>query len=335
MVSRAKIAVILAAHGEAETTRFLENYRVSRHTLAHASRVMPIAKPLQRAIAVTSSLKKMLRARTDAHSSPQNRITRDQAAALQQHLNASCSPELFDCDVYAAFAASHPYVENIIEETRHCDGQVIVSMAPVDTSLSCGLLCSFLALSRQPEELAGIKVLSRFWDDERIYSIYLDHLFEKSSGRAAIKDEKRILLLLFHGTLVADAKGNAPQFHTGLDATRCFALRLQQLMQSDSRNPYGRIMTVYLNHNVGGEWTKPSFEDICTSLRNESDLSVDLFACGYFADGNETIHRAAELMTLSSVSDATSIPCLNSTLPFTDYLTSKVIDAARQIMSLR
>ena len=335
MAQRAKIAVILAAHGEAETTRFMENYRVSRHTLAHASRVMPIARSLQRAISVTSSLKKMLRARADAQCSPQNRITRDQAAALQQHLDASCAEELFDCEVHAAFAASHPYVEQIIDETRPCEGQVIVSMAPVDTTLSCGQLCSFLALSRRPEELAGIKVLSRFWDDERLYSIYRDHLFEKSSGRAAIGAEKRILLLLFHGTLVADAKGNAPRFNTGLDATRCFAWRLQQLIKADSRNPYGRIMAVYLNHKVGGEWTKPSFEEICASLRSERDLSVDLFACGYFADGNETIHRATELIALSSVRDATLIPCLNSTPSFTEYLTLKVIDAAKQIMSLR
>ncbi len=58
MAPREKIAVILAAHGEAETTRFIENYRVARHTLAHAALVMPIPKPVQRAIAVTSSAEK-------------------------------------------------------------------------------------------------------------------------------------------------------------------------------------------------------------------------------------------------------------------------------------
>jgi ferrochelatase len=335
MAPRAKIAVILAAHGEAETTRFAENYRVTRQTLAHAAQVMPIAVPLQRAIAVTSSLKKMLRARTDAHCSPQNRITRDQAAALQEHLDVSCATELFDCEVHAAFAVSFPYVERVLEETRDRDGQVIISMAPVDTSLSCGLLCSYLAISRQPDELGKVKVLSRFWDDDRLYSIYLDHLFEKCAGQVADRDEKRILLLLFHGTLVLDAQGNAPQFRTGLDATRRFARRLQQLILADSRSPYGRVMTVYLNHNVGGEWTKPSFEETCTMLRGERALSLDLFAPGYFSDGNETIHRAAELTALPSVLDAKLIPCVNSTPLFTAWLTSRVINAAKQILSLR
>ena len=335
MRPRAKIAVILAAHGEAETTRFMENYRVTRQTLAHASQVMPIAGALQRAIAVSSSLKKLFRARSDAQCSPQNRITRDQAVALQHHLDASSFAERFEFDVYAAFSASFPSVEHIIEETRHGDGQVIVSMAPVDTSLSCGLICSYLAHSRKPEELGKVKVLSRFWTDERLYSIYCDHLLAERFCRVALNDEKRILMLLFHGTLVTDARGNAPHFLTGLDATRCFARRLQHLIEGDSRNPYGRIMTAYLNHNVGGEWTKPSFEESCTMLRNERTPSVDLFACGYFADGNETIHRAAELRALSSVREAALIPCVNSTPAFTGYLTSKVIAAAQQIISVR
>ncbi len=129
-------------------------------------------------------------------------------------------------------------------------------------------------------------------------------------------------------------KGETPHFRTGLDATRCFAQRLQQLIQADSRNPYGRVMTVYLNHNVGGEWTKPSFEETCTILRKERALNVDLFAPGYFSDGNETIHRAAELKALASVEKAALIPCVNSAPAFTAWLSSRVLDAARQILSM-
>ncbi len=87
MQPKKKIAVILAAHGEAETTRFMENYRVTRQTLAHASRVMPIPGSLQMTIAVTSSLKKLIRSRTNAACSPHNSITREQVGALQQLLD--------------------------------------------------------------------------------------------------------------------------------------------------------------------------------------------------------------------------------------------------------
>lgn len=334
MRARETIAVILAAHGEAETTRFMENYRVARHTLAHAALVMPIPKPVQRAIALTSSLKKKLRATAETQASPQNSITRDQAAALQRHLDRSAASEHVAFKVHAAFSASPPYVEQLIEQTRPCDRQIIVSMAPVDSSLSCGLLCSYLAHTRKSEELGKVKVLSRFWNDEQLYAIYCDHLFENNSATPLPIDAKRTLLLLFHGTLVTDTKGNPPRFRTGLDETRHFASHLRQLIEKDPRNPYGRVEIVYLNHNVGGEWTKPSFEESCAMLRQERVGSVDLFAGGYFSDGNETIHRAAELSAAASVMDVKSISCVNSTPAFTAWLTTRVIDAARQLQGL-
>ncbi|MEI7787263.1 MAG: ferrochelatase [Chlorobiaceae bacterium] len=334
-----KIAVILAAHGEAETTRFMENYRVTSQTLAHASQVMPIPRMLQKTIAVTSSIKKLIRSRTNPECSPHNQITRDQVEALQHSLDASPSAELFDFKVHAAFSAAPPYVEQVIERTRLCDGQVIVSMSPIDNTLSCGQLCSCLAASRSPDELGKVKVLSRFWSDERLYSIYGDYLFNNSyqhyRAQSAEKDQSKLLLLLFHGTLVKDAKGDPPLFRTGREETMKFSERLQEVLQGDPRNPYGRIMTVYLNHNVGGEWTRPSFEEITAMLATESSLTVDLFGCGYFADGNETIHRVEALLHSSSVRAARSIPCLNCTPAFTDYLATRVTDAARQIMIWR
>lgn len=339
MPTKEKIAVILAAHGEAETNRFRENYRVTLRTLEHASQVMPIPSLLQHSIAVSSSLKKIIRARTDPRCSPQNSITRNQAASLQHYLDASSSPDCPDFEVHAAFSASPPYAESIIEETRDCAGQIIISMAPVDSSLSCGLLCSWLKSSRNPEKLGNVRVLSRFWADEQLHRLYLDHLFQSGchnpKDQPALRDEERLLLLLFHGTLVSNDKGEVPPFRTGLEGTLGFAERLGNLILGDSRNPYVRIMTVYLNHDVGGTWTTPSFSEICSQLQKESSLRVDLFAGGYFSDGNETIRRADELRSLTSVKDAAIIPCLNSSPQFIAYLGDRVIRAATQITRLR
>jgi ferrochelatase len=336
---RHKIAVILAAHGEAETNRFLENYRVTSKTLAHVAEVLPMPYPLRQVIAASSSLKKLLRVRCANPGSPQNRITRDQAAALQQYLDASTSADRFSFEVHAAFSASPPYVEHIIDRTRQFDGQVIVSMAPVDTSISCGLLCSWLAASRKSDELAKVRVLSRFWDDEMLYFIYCNHLFESVSRvrrrPSALKENKRVLLLLFHGTLVADMNGNAPLFRSGLEETICMADRLRQAILSDSRNDYESVMVAYLNHDTGGTWTTPSFSEICASFSQEKGIMVDLFGCGYFADGNETIHRAGELRRSSSSIDTAIIPCINSSSSFIDYLASRITRAAVQITMLQ
>ncbi len=333
MAQKEKIAVILAAHGEAETAGFMENYRVTRQTLAHASQIMPIPVSLQRFIAVSSSVKKRFRARSGWQGSPHNQHTREQANALQLDLDASQLAERFRFEVHAAFSVAPPFVEQLIEATRSSFAQVIVSMSPVDNTLTCGQLCAYLASSREPGELRSVKVLSRFWQDERLLSVYCDHLFAHTPPRAGVGREQRILLLLFHGTLVADAKGQAPRFRNGLEESRSFASRLQRTIAADPRNPYGRIMTAYLNHEVGGEWSQPSFEAVCTMLQQERAARVELFGCGYFADGNETIGRAGELMLAAPVKEALSIPCINSSPAFSRYLASRVSDAAEQMMS--
>jgi ferrochelatase len=339
MIRKEKIAVILAAHGEAETNHFIENYRVTSKTLAHVSRVMPIPLPLQKVIALSSSLKKRFGAPVTHVGSPQNRITREQALALQQHFDQSKGVGPFSFDVHAAFSASPPYIDHLIDSTRNYDGQVIVSMAPVDTSISCGLICSGLATSLKGEELAKVRVISRFWDDEQLCSIYCNHLFETNARNvrtpSAIPEDKQVLLLLFHGTLVTDVKGDLPLFRTGLDETTGLAARLRRAILSDSRNRYGKVIVVYLNHDVGGKWTSPSFAEVCAMLRQESGLSVDLFGCGYFSDGNETIHRLDELTDSLNVTDAAIIPSINTFPSFIDYLASRVTIAARQITGFR
>ncbi|NTW70285.1 MAG: ferrochelatase [Chlorobiaceae bacterium] len=338
MPPKEKIAVILAAHGEAETNRFRENYRVTLRTLEHASQVMPIPSLLQHSIAASSSLKKIIRARTDPRCSPQNSITRNQAAALQHYLDRYSSPDCPDFEVHAAFSASYPSVESLIEKSRHYAGQIIVSMAPVDSSLSCGLLCSWLKSSIDPAELGKIKVISRLWDDDQLHQVYLNHLFgssvEAANGHSVTKDDNRLLLLLFHGTLVTDMNGEIPSFQTGLEGTLNFAERLRSLILRDSRNPYGRVMAVYLNHDVGGTWTQPSFSEICLQLQKENSLSADLFAGGYFSDGNETIRRADELRSTTMVKAASLIPCVNCSEEFISLLASRVVTAAHQITVL-
>ncbi len=335
MALRRKIAVILVAHGEAETTRFRENYRVMSKTLLHASQIMPLPVPLQKAIAISSSFKKVLSAFSQPQCSPQNRITREQAAALQRHLDESPPSEQFDFEVHAAFSASPPYAERVIDTTRQCDGQVMVSMAPVDTTLSCGLLCSWLNASLQGSELAKVRVLSQFWDDEHLYPLYCDHLFQSAAPTPHPKpDGRRILVLLFHGTLVADEKGNPPVFQTGREGAITLARRFSAAVLSDPRNIYSEVLPAYLNHDFGGKWTSPSFEELCVSLRDAHNASADIFGCGFFSDGNEIIRRADELKQLTPVKDASVISCVNSSPQFISYLARRVSDAAHQIIGL-
>ena len=47
-------------------------------------------------------------------------------------------------------------------------------------------------------------------------------------------------------------RGAVPEFRTGLLETVVLAEQLSGLIGQDERHPYGRIMTAFLNHDVGG-----------------------------------------------------------------------------------
>lgn len=333
-----KVAVILAAHGEAETGRFAENYRVSRHTLAHASGVMHIPLLLQHVISLRVSLKKKMSSGGVAQGSPQNMRTREQARILQQHLDSHPLSSDVVFDVSAAFSASVPYAHSAIDAALGHDGLVIVPMAPIDNSMSCGRICDYLAATCRREELHRVRVVGRHWNDEGLYPALIEHLFRHSrallqtvgndvNGRAG-----NLLVLLFHGTLVSDRHGRQPKFRTGAEETAAFAARLKSFIERDERNPWGRIEIAYLNHQVGGRWTTPSFEEVCTACGGFGARHVSVFAAGYFSDGNETLYRAACLADTLPDADVTSIPCLNDSPAFASWLCGRVANAATQIL---
>lgn len=328
-----RVAVVLVAHGEAETAGFIENYRVALHTLRRASGIIPVPPPLQYFISFSSSLKKRLAGRRSG--SPQNPLTRAQAKGLQAYLDRyarAASPDL-SFEVMASFSASEPYVEDSIEKTRTFDARILVPMAPIDNALSCGVLCDHLAGSCTPDELARTRVVGRLWRDAELHRACLDHLFGSAGNRVAAPDEKSVLMLLCHGTLVEDRYGEAPSFRTGYEESLEFSDRLASLIADDPRNRWGRVMTAFLNHDVGGRWSEPSFEEACRMIDGQGYRQVSLFAAGYFSDGNETIHRSGLLAASKPDIRVETIPCLNDAPAFISCLAGKVVAATRQILA--
>ncbi len=330
-MSLRKIAVILVAHGEAETAGFFDNFSMTRHTLAHASEVMTIPGPLQLFISVVSGLKNSIRFRRAGYVSPQNALTRKQAAAVARQL--MLHPEKGDLafEVFPAFSATPPFLEAVAGSTRHYDAHIMLYMAPVENSLNCGSICSYLKENHSAEALATTRVVSRFWRDKRLVDVCLDHVF-RHVGRNVGGDTRRsALVLAFHGTLVADAGGTPPSFHNGLEETMGFAGSLRKAFLSDRRNFFREIHVSFLNHDVGGEWTTPSLEETLETLKNNNTNHVALFSAGYFSDGNETILKIKEALGKSGIEDISHIPCLNDSDAFIGYLADRIVAAVKQM----
>lgn len=328
------IAVIIVAHGEAETAGFMDNFSMTRHTLAHASEVMTIPAPLQFLISLSAALKNSSKFRRINYVSPHNSLTRKQVFGVSNELLQHPGKGDLSFRVFPAFSATPPFLEEVIENTRHYDAQIILYMSPVENRLNCGSICDYLKKVYKEKELASVKVVSRFWQEKQLLEVYRNHIFLHVKHDSGIDVHKQVLVLAFHGTLVADTKGAPPPFHTGLEETRAFAEALRISVKSDARNPFEQVIVSYLNHDVGGKWTSPSLEQTLDRLKTDNTGHVALFSAGYFAEGNETILRAREALERSGIATTTYIPCVNDSDAFIEFLSGRIISAARQIMNL-
>lgn len=314
-----RIAVILVAHGEAETEGFFENFSMIRHTLAHAGEVMKLPRSLQLLVSLVGGMKNRVTFRAQKYRSPQNRITRQQASQLQEKLNRVVMPQQINFKVYSAFHVTPPFVQDIVEQTSGHDLQLLVSLSPIDNQLTSGNL---QRLSDRYSHVNGQRhpvVVHGFWKDDALWKVYLDHLFSREKNVTG-----SVLVLAFHGTLVKDTRGEVPTFHTGLQEMEEMGSALRNAILVDPRNSYESIEIAYLNHDVGGTWTKPSLGESLKVLSSRGARDVDIFSCGYFSDGTETILYAQKEAAASAVKSIRFFPCINDSEAFADFLAEKV-----------
>lgn len=309
-----RIRVVLAAHGEAESAGLAENFHVGRRTLAHAAEVMRLPAPLRLMICAVGAVRKRL---TGGSGSPHNANTRMQAAALQKQL--SDDPDV-GYHVEVAFASALPCLDNVLGMPGDVDRQLLMSMIPTDSRLSCGLICHPL-LSTAPVTRERTTVMARLWDTPELIAIHCAHIAEHFPQRAA--DESCCLVLVLHGTVVRDERGNTPGYHTGANEKTAYAEALRTALLAMPGRPWQRIEIAYLNHGVGGQWSSPTLPELLSQLGAEGVHSVVAYACEHLVDGSETV-QLPELLAAGAVPETHRLPCLNASPLFIDFVAARV-----------
>ncbi len=335
MSGKIRIAVILAAHGEAETARFAGNFSMTRRTLAHAAEEVPIPASLRLFISFLSGLRNSKAFRRIGYVSPHNDITRRQARAVAEELGRHAGSGGVSFEVFPAFSVTPPFIEEVFEKTRSFDARVMLSLSPVENRFTCGSLCSQLRQTFSGDELAAARVVSRFWQDGSLCNLYRDHVFAHCFGGNGPQLARPALILAFHGTLVKDGRGRPPSFHTGFEETQEFASLLKLSFEADARSRFRQVEIAYLNHDIGGEWSAPGLEEVLDGLKKRRVTEVALFAAGYFADGNETLVRARSMLEESGLERTVFIPCVNDSPAFCGFLTERIVAASRQAVAWR
>jgi ferrochelatase len=309
-----RVRVILAAHGEAETAGFAENFRVSHRTLKHAAEVMRLPAPLRLAICFLGALRKRIRG---AGGSAHNLNTRCQARALEAALGEEDGMRY---RVQAAFASAPPYLEELVSVQGDAERRLVLSMIPTDSRLACGLVCHSL-LNAPPSVRQGTTVLARLWEAPDFIVLQCEHIGAHFPQTA--RSGPCCLVLVMHGTVVRDERGAAPGFHTGAAEKDAYGRALSSRLMARSDRPWQRVEIAYLNHAVGGEWSSPTLPELLARLAAEGVHSAVAYACEHLVDGGETLGLPA-VLAASPVPETHLLPSLNTASPFTDFLASRV-----------
>jgi ferrochelatase len=312
-----RVRVILAAHGEAETAGFAENFRVSHRTLKHAAQVMRLPAPLRLAICLLGALRKRI---GGAGGSVHNLNTRRQAQALERALGG-------DGDVryraQEAFASASPYLEDLVGVPDDADQQLLLSMIPTDSRLACGLACHSL-LDAPASVRERTTVLARLWENPDFIALQCEHIAAHFPQTA--QGGPCCLVLVMHGTVVRDERGAAPGFHTGVAEKDAYGKALSSRLMTRPARRWQRVEIAYLNHGVGGEWSSPTLSALLARLAAEGVHSAVAYACEHVVEGGETAGLPA-VLAASPVRETHQLPSLNASAPFTDFLAARVRQA--------
>lgn len=312
----AGLEVILAAHGEAETPGFLEQWRVGHRTLAHSAEVMSLPAPLRWLICTLGALRKRF---SGAPGSPHNAHTRAQAAALATKLEAAVATPVA---VRAAFASAEPSVEALISGPSPAGRRIFLSMMPSDSRLACGLVCH--ALARTGARPGQARVLARLWDDPDFIALNASHVRAHCAPGGGAELSTTALVLALHGTLVRDHRGRAPSFHAGLAEKSQFASALQAALMAQANAPWREVVPAYLNHDVAGSWTQPTVGAVLEDLHRRGFERVVVFPCDFLVEGSEIIGSLAATLAAGPIARTRLVPCLNDSPDFIDYLAARV-----------
>ncbi|MEE4186418.1 MAG: ferrochelatase [Gammaproteobacteria bacterium] len=313
-----RIRVILAAHGEAESAGLTENFQVGRRTLGHAAEVMRLPAPLRLAICAAAAVRKRL---AGGSGSPHNANTRQQAAALEQVLQADATASYH---VEAAFASALPCLDDVVGTPGDADQQLLLSMIPTDSRLSCGLICHPL-LATSAATRARTTVMARLWDAPELIAIHCAHIAEHFPRLDPAKSN--CLALILHGTVMRDERGRTPDYHTGAAEKTAYAEALRAALLAVPERPWQRVAIAYLNHGVGGEWSSPTLPELLSELGAAGVDSVVGYACEHLVDGGETVDLPT-VLAAGPVPETHRLPCLNASPAFIEFLAARVRAAA-------
>jgi protoporphyrin/coproporphyrin ferrochelatase len=329
-----RYGVVLVTYGEVEKLAIRTLVPCSRKIVQVVTRqIVKLPKAMIYALGDYRTIKHYIDWKINRYRSRLVAINRSQKEGVSRELARSerLASMGVGVEVEEAYYFVPPYLETVLERFRErLDGVVVVPMIPVESAFSCGVACQ-MAIDVYGEALPGrVRVMHGLWKHKGLHDIYLDHLFGSvRDGKLLGGQRKPALVLVIHGTIVRNRKGNPPSVFTGLEETYEFFRAMRERILGDPRNMFGDVRLGCLNHTAGGEWTSDTVEKALGEFVQEGYDAVAMFPFGYFADNSETDYEARMLLEASGIGLRQYIPCINESPGFSAWLATLVEEQVR------
>jgi ferrochelatase len=328
-VKARRYSVVLVTYGEVEELTPRSLWPSSRKIVQVVTRqIVTLPKFMIYALGDFRSTRHYIDWKLNRYRSRLVEINRAQTKGVARELqqNERLAEAGIAIEVVEAYYFVPPYLEDVLEKSRSsADGVLVVPMIPVESAFSCGPACQMAIDVYGEGHLASLRVIRGLWKDAGLHRLYLDHLFGSLSPEIGSTTPKRPgLVLVIHGTIVKNRKGNPPSVFTGLNETMEFFRIMREKILADPRNVFGEVKLGCLNHSSGGEWTAETVERALEELQQEGFDAVAMFPFGYFADNSETDYEAKKLLDKSEIPRKQYIPCINESAGFARWLSSKI-----------
>ncbi len=340
IVNRKKYLVIVTTYGEVEKLAVRTLWPSSRRILKVVTRqIVKIPTAMIYFIADYRSTKHYINWKLNHYRSSLLAINRSQTKRVAGYIAESRNPFLAHADVTVvdAYYFVPPYLDDLLQEKQHdYDGVVVVPMIPVESSFSCGVACQMVIDTYADHAFARVKVLSKLWKDDHLHRLYADYLFGQLSAPIRQQKTGRIgLVLVIHGTLVKDRKGNPPKVFTGLEETRAFFDLVKRNIMADPRNIFTDVRQGCMNHSTGGEWMTDTIEKALMEFKQEGYQGVVMFPYGFFADNSETEYDACKKLEAAAFPLSQYVRCINDSPAFGQWLADKVLAELQALSNLQ
>ena len=298
--------VILLTYGEPPTADFGRQLAYSWRILWDLTRLVAPIPPF--VIPMIAFSRARLRVKTwqdESYGSPIEAITRQQATALETELSARGEAPW---RAHVAYEFRKPLLADALAAFPAGAQVAIVPMYAAESEFTHDIARRALVAEggavRRAASGKDVRVVPAI-DPEVLAELSVRHIEAELARLGVPAGQDTALVLAAHGTLLEPPR----PMNTGREGTEAIARGIQRRLAPR----FGRVQEGWLNHTMGGEWTKPPADVAVRDLSAEGFKKIVYFPYGFLADNAESQLEGRVLLRAQwDLQEVHHLACLNA-----------------------